>query len=420
MKSTTIEPGMLRMLQLSAIIVMVLMPFVRRLYTTTLGISAPFEHYLIVMLPGAILLNAYVWLPWPRTHLKQAFLPIGIGLFAAVAIVEKQLSISWLSPISVQELAVLLLTLRIWLTFQVVVLVVAWQYRRSSVLVVALGLTVFDWALSMPWISSHSTLFPIFLLMTAARIFTILATGLVMGWLLAREREQRRALAEANRKLALAATTAEQLAVSQERNRMARELHDTLAHSLSGVTVQLEAVDALWEVNPTQARAMVNQALYSTRNGLTEARRALQALRATPLEDLGLTRAISNLAEDMAVRTGLKLELSVPARLEDIPPDVEQCVYRITQEALTNVVRHAQAHSVRVILQQTPDLLTLKIADDGRGFNLDADQHNNALNSTGAHFGLKGLRERAQMVGGNLNVDSNRNQGTTLQFTIAV
>jgi signal transduction histidine kinase len=273
----------------------------------------------------------------------------------------------------------------------------------------------------VPEITPGNPLLPIFVLMIMMRTFTTIGTGVVVGWLLKREREQRRALAEANRKLALAATTAEQLAVSQERNRVARELHDTLAHSLSGVTVQLEAVDALWEIKPGEARAMANQALHSTRTGLTEARRALQALRASPLEDLGLSLAISTLAQDAAARANLRLDLDVPAHLGDIQPDVEQCVYRVAQEALTNVVRHAHAQSVRVALKWEKGCLQLTVADDGRGFNPNAHAHVGAgtANGNGAHYGLKGLRERAQMIGAALTVDSRPNRGTTLQLTVS-
>ena len=438
MKSTTIEPSMLRVLQISALTATLLLPALQRWFSTTMGIAAPLNHYLIVMTPAALLLNAYVWLPWPQRSLKQAFLPIGIVLFAVAAIIEKHITIVWLTPLPVRDLAVLLMNLRVWLAFQVIVLIVAWQYSITHVVIVSLILNVGDGLLGLPMISVSSPLFPIFLLMTGTRLSTITTTGVAVGWLLVREREQRRALAEANRKLALATGTAEQLAISQERNRMARELHDTLAHSLSGVTVQLEAVDALWEVNPAKARDMMNQALHSTRTGLTEARRALQALRAVPLEDLGLVLAISNLAGDMAARTGLRLELNVPARLEDIPPDVEQCVYRIAQEALTNVVRHAQAQSIQVVMKRTPDLLMLSVADDGRGFDVEAEHPNDTfhaaslsphltdlgngagMNGSGAHFGLKGLHERAQMVGGNLRIDSTRGQGTTLQFAVSI
>ena len=90
---------------------------------------------------------------------------------------------------------------------------------------------------------------------------------------------------------------------------MARELHDTLAHSLSGATVQLEAVQALWDVKPGEARQMLDQALEATQSGLTEARRALHSLRASPLDDSGLTLAIRDMAKSTAARANLRLDL---------------------------------------------------------------------------------------------------------------
>jgi len=233
-----------------------------------------------------------------------------------------------------------------------------------------------------------------------------------LGWLIKRQREHRAALAEANRKLVQYAATTEQLASSQERNRLARELHDTLAHSLSGATVQLEAVQALWDFQPHEARQMLDQALEVTQNGLTEARRALQSLRASPLDDLGLSLAVSDMAKSTAARANLHLELDMQNHIENLPPEVEQCIYRVAQEALTNVARHADAKSLHVALRQDSGALTLTIADDGRGFDLAA-----AL-SRGAHYGLQGLRERAEMVGAALDVESALRTGTTVKLTV--
>jgi signal transduction histidine kinase len=229
-------------------------------------------------------------------------------------------------------------------------------------------------------------------------------------WLVDRHRQQTAALTEANRKLTQYAATTEQLAASQERNRLARELHDTLAHSLSAVTVQLEAVQSLWELNAAEARRILDRALRATRSGLTEARRALQALRASPLEDLGLALAVSDLAKSVAARANLKLDLEVGDHLVNLPLEVEQCIYRAAQEALTNVARHADARSLQVLLKRENGQLTLTVADDGRGFNSVAVER--------AHYGLKGLRERAEIFGGRLEVGSQLKHGTTVKLVL--
>jgi len=238
----------------------------------------------------------------------------------------------------------------------------------------------------------------------------VTGAGLAFAWLIRRQREHRAALAEANRKLARYATTTEQLAVSQERNRLARELHDTLAHSLSGVTVQLEAVQALWDVQPQGARQMLDQALEATQSGLTEARRALGSLRASPLDDLGLSLAITDMAKSTAARANLRLELDAQNHLEKLAPEVEQCVYRVAQEAIANVARHAEATSLSVSLRHDARVLTLTIADDGHGFDLAQVNE--------ARYGLQGLRERAEMVGALLQVDSGMKIGTTIQLVV--
>src|SRR4029078_5838718 len=109
---------------------------------------------------------------------------------------------------------------------------------------------------------------------------------------------------EANAKLVDYASTNEQLAVTRERNRVARDMHDTLAHTLSAVSVQLEAADSVWDSQPQQAHELLQKSLASARAGLGETRRAVRALRASPLDDLGLGLALRDLAESTADRAG--------------------------------------------------------------------------------------------------------------------
>ena len=120
---------------------------------------------------------------------------------------------------------------------------------------------------------------------------------------------QRRSLEEANAQLRYHASTQIELTISHERNRMARELHDTLAHTLSGLIVQLQTVKAYWEIEPATSQKMLDDALAATRDGLRETRGALKSLRATPLEDLGLSLAIRQLAEEVAARANLDLQV---------------------------------------------------------------------------------------------------------------
>ncbi len=243
------------------------------------------------------------------------------------------------------------------------------------------------------------------------RLIVFLATGAIISLIMKRQRRQRQELLEANQKLRHYAATLEQLAVTQERNRVARELHDTLAHTLSGLAIQLEAARSLWQSAPERSHALLEESLQATRDGLTESRKAIQALRASPLEDLGLVLALRTLAEEAAGRAGATLSLELPAGLEALSPDVEQCVFRVAQEALENIVRHAEARTITLRLAHEAGRLTLSISDDGQGFDpakVDAQKH----------LGLKGLRERVELFVGDLQIHSQPGQGTTIRLVL--
>jgi len=241
------------------------------------------------------------------------------------------------------------------------------------------------------------------------RLMLFVVVGSVVVSLSRAQRLQREALAQKNAQLSHYAATLEQLAVSRERNRMARELHDTLAHTLSAGSVQLEALSVLLDSDLDAARRQLQSTQAMMRSGLQEARRALRALRASPLDDLGLLLALRQLAESTAERAGLELALQFPEQIESLPPEIEQHVYRIAEEALTNVVRHSNARRLSVCLRPYDGRIKLTIHDDGIGF--DPAQAKN-----GGQFGLMGMQERALLCGGILRVESQPQQGTTIIF----
>jgi len=266
-------------------------------------------------------------------------------------------------------------------------------------------------ALAWPYIHAAGPLYPLYLAIVAMQIITVPGTGLVVGLLTRAQRRQAQALDERNRKLARYASAAEQLAITQERNRLARELHDTLAHSLSATAIQIEAAQALAETDEDAGRKMLAQALRTTRDGLTEARRSLHALRASPVEDLGLPRAVRNLAESLAERAGFKLRLRIDATPENLGPEAQQCIYRVAQEALSNAAHHADADCVEVALATENGRVRLSVIDDGRGFDPAAVAN--------TRYGLRGLRERAEMIGGALLVESTKDEGTKVAFEMS-
>lgn len=290
-------------------------------------------------------------------------------------------------------------------------LLVSSQYGLATMLAFCMGVTSLDVAAAagMHWLGGP----PVGGMLTEAAIRLVLF--LMIGYVVVRisraHRQQRAELLEANSRLGDYASNLEQLTTSRERNRMARELHDTLAHTLSGVSVQLEAVRSLWDADPLESRRVLERALAATRQGLTETRRALNDLRASPLDDLGLALAIRNLAEAEASRAGFTLVLEIPEQLDDLSPALRQCVYRTVQEALANIDRHASASQVQITIRRAKDRLALAVCDDGQGFDP-------ASVDTGHSFGIRGMCERAELLGGRLEVESSPGAGACIRLEV--
>jgi signal transduction histidine kinase len=285
-------------------------------------------------------------------------------------------------------------------------IIVAWQYGFRWVLWFCVLTVGTELALTLPLAGKGGPPALTLVVISLVRCLFFIPVGYAVARLARAQREQRAALAEANARLARYASTLEELAVSRERGRLAHELHDTLAHGLSSVAVQLEAMRALWSSQPEAARKLLSDALEATREALGEARRAIAALRASPLQDLGLARAVRALAESEATRGGFTLD----EKIEEIGTssgEVEHAVYRIAAEALTNIVRHAQARRVTIRLEPG----RLLVADDGRGFDPAAPLDE-------GRFGLYGMRERARMIGANLTIESAPGRGTTVQLAL--
>lgn len=203
-----------------------------------------------------------------------------------------------------------------------------------------------------------------------------------------------------------------QLGAVEERNRLAREIHDTLAQGLTAVTLKLETVDALLELGaePAQIRQTVQQALALTQQNLEEARRSVLDLRAAPLEGRSLSEALTGLTRDFADRHQIAIDFAVTGGSRPLPLRVEVGLYRMVQEGLNNIAQHAQASHIELQLLISPSQASLVLQDNGLGFEPSAVPV--------GRFGLVGLNERVRLLGGTLQVESNPGAGTRLAIAI--
>jgi signal transduction histidine kinase len=202
-------------------------------------------------------------------------------------------------------------------------------------------------------------------------------------------------LEEAHRQLQSYANEVEELTIVRERTRMAREIHDTLGHYLSILTIQLETISKLQERDPARAAIEVAEARRVASQSMQEVRNAIAALRPTSIATLSITQAISQLGsefEQSATETQLTLDLDT--QLPSISPDLQVALYRAVQEALTNVRRHAHASKVLVRLRYENDLLELVVLDNG------SVASTSELDNQHGGFGLIGLQERIELLGG--------------------
>lgn len=201
--------------------------------------------------------------------------------------------------------------------------------------------------------------------------------------------------------------------VLEERVRLAREVHDTLAQGFAGIASQLDAVAMTMPANATLARRGLELARRMARHSLTEARRSVMDLRAAALQDQDLGVALESGVPLWTANSGIDLEVDVHGRAEGLPEQVAHHVFRIAQEAVTNAVNHANASQIALKLRIDSSQLNLQIADDGCGFEPE-----DAFTSRNGNFGLIGMRERAERLGGQLRLETRPGKGTQLEVTV--
>ena len=212
-------------------------------------------------------------------------------------------------------------------------------------------------------------------------------------------------------RLKASAAKIEELTRAYERQRLARELHDTLAQGLAGVVMQLEAANThLSHQRAATAQEIVQQAILCAREALVDARGAIDDLRAKPNGASEIPVALQKECDRFLMATGIPCSADIPQNLS-VSPILREHILGIVREGFTNITRHAQAHRVLVSLVPSGDALTLEIGDDGVGFDPAAAPGS-------GHYGLIGVRERARLLGGSLTIRSAPGMGTCLQVRL--
>jgi signal transduction histidine kinase len=201
-----------------------------------------------------------------------------------------------------------------------------------------------------------------------------------------------------------------QSAILEERNRMARDIHDTLAQGFTGVIVQLEAADdAIGCSRRTEANEHLQRAAELARRSLSEARRSVHALRPEALQAGNFWDALQGIVKNTTAGTALHTKFELRGRLRDLPPVWQENLLHIGQEALTNALKYAHPHNFETLLTFNTKQLRLELRDDGDGFEIN-DRHDG--------FGLAGMRERVAQMSGNVKVTSARGKGTKVVVTL--
>ncbi len=401
-----IEPGLLRIFRYFAGIAMIYFAILWGYGITVPDRNLTLQIQSLSNLAINFCLVIYLSIPWLELHLKKFYLPLALVTYTGATVFS---NLIYLFEPGTDLYIIIARSWALVPILMVPLVVIAWQYSFRSVLAFTIftnATELFILILAVKNVTFETI--PIIGL-PLIRAFAFGTVGFIVERLMDTQRAQKHKLILANIQLGQYANTLEHLATSRERNRLARELHDTLAHTLSGVAVNLEAIKTMLSPNESDISAMLDHSLNTTRLGLEETRRALQDLRARPLEDLGLELALRTLIQALADRESIEPEIKFSESLPVLPPDVEQSIYRITQEALENIARHANAHHISLSLDSTEEQVELKISDDGDGFDYKDTPAK-------GQFGIKGIQERAAVIGGKLSVESLIGKGTTIRF----
>lgn len=401
-----LEPGLLRLFRYFSLIGLVYFS-ARWVYD---DVSLPFTSVIAFQSVYYVIIHGLLFLtlsfPWLENKLKDKYFPLILVLYTLAMVGG-----SWLYLLEPNRGITSFISQSYSLVPILVVPVVfiAWQYDYRAVMVYTVLTNLSDFIITFLIIGHINLESAPLLTLPVVRAFAFALVGFVVNQLNEKQREQKHKLVLANMQLGQYANTLESLATSRERNRLARELHDTLAHTLSGISVNLEALKTMLPEGQSEVHAMLNNSLSASRRGLDGTRRALNDLRAQPLEDLGLELALQTMVESLAERHAMLAEIRISNLVQILPPNVEQAFYRVGQESIENVSMHSSAKKIFFSLEEEDRVVCMQIRDDGVGFEPQTQQGK-------GHYGLQGMQERATSIGADLDVRSQPGEGTTIKL----
>ncbi|MBO1752144.1 sensor histidine kinase [Actinotalea sp. BY-33] len=391
------------------------------------------EHYL------AVLLRVVPWVTLPIATVIAVAQPGQPGTDRAVTLGLAGLAAAWVYvaytraseerrrrtvPMLVYVLGLLVLCVALMVRDQVFLLFTItgffhafllrpWQLGVAGVLATSVILNTFTMGVPQPTLPSLGTYLGVITIQTAS-----IGLGVALAERTTEQHRRRKemiarleaTLAENAGLHAQLLAQAREAGVVDERQRMAGEIHDTLAQGLTGIITQVQAAQRVWD-SSDRAREHVDRALGLARESLAEARRSVQALRPHQLEEAHLPEALGDLVRRWARDDGVAVRFDVTGDPVPLGPAVEVALFRVAQEALHNVSRHAQAGRVGLALSYVTDEVLLDVRDDGRGMAVDGGHQ-------GEGFGLRGMAERVRGVGGAMQIESAPGEGTAISVRV--
>ncbi|MGF1471134.1 MAG: sensor histidine kinase [Rubrobacteraceae bacterium] len=365
-------------------------------------VNGPYTwRYAIVVCGLALLLGGWYWLlvVTPRVRVEERPLR-ALGYYVVALVVFAGL-------ISVHPAFMFLSFVFYWHTFSL--LPTRWAIPGTAVLSVLLV-----------WVSGGSE--SLSQLVSAPGIFIFLGSlvvagvlSLFIGSIIDQSEERQRLIEELDSTRAELAKEERRAGMLEERGRLAREIHDTLAQGFISVVTHLEAADAALSADEESGRWHLDQARHTARDNLVEARRLVRALQPELLESSSLPEALERLAQRWAESSGARAGVSVTGDERQLPQELQVTLFRVAQEAFSNARKHAGASRVDLTLSYIDDLVVMDVQDDGAGFDPAVSE-----NGAGGGFGLRAMRERIERLDGSLLIESKPGEGTTLVATLPV